>query len=144
MLNTRTMIDLSHDVGSAYNLLQTVVPASNKMDYPAFGCFFCMLLEEWCLCHHADVTDVIQEISSLIHSVNSEMGAYLDSPFRESEVILTSKIIQIHQYLEDRRNHKVSGNQPKTGFIRDVVRLIKEAIALSLEESDEYDDLYDE
>ena len=59
-------------------------------------------------------------------------------------MILTSKIIQIHQYLEDRRNHKVSGNQPKTGFIRDVVRLIKEAIALSLEESDEYDDLYDE
>ena len=46
--------------------------------------------------------------------------------------------------LEDRRNRKDSGDQPKTGFIRDVIRLIKESIALSLEESDEYDDFYDE
>ena len=50
----------------------------------------------------------------------------------------------MHQYLEGRRNRKDSGDQPKTGFIRDAIRLIKEAIALSLEESDEYDDLYDE
>ena len=50
----------------------------------------------------------------------------------------------MHQYLEDRRNRKDSDDQPKTGFIRDVIRLIKESIALSLEESDEYDDLYDE
>ena len=41
--------------------------------------------------------------------------------------------------LDFRRKHR-----SKTGFIRDVVRLVKEAIALSLEESDEYDDLYDE
>lgn len=87
MLDTRTMIDLSYDMGSAYNLLQTVVPTSNQMEYPAFGCFYCMLLEEWCLQHHAKITDVIQEISSLIHSVNSELGAYSDSPFRESEVM---------------------------------------------------------
>lgn len=81
------MIDLSYDVSSAYDLLHSIVPTSNQMDYPAFGCFYCMLLEEWCLHHHASITDVIQEIYDLIHCVNSEMGAYSDSPFHESEVM---------------------------------------------------------
>lgn len=81
------MIDLSYDVDSAYSLLHSILPASNQMDYPAFGCFYCMLLEEWCLHHHANITDVIKEISDLIHCVNSEMGAYSDSLFHESEVM---------------------------------------------------------
>ena len=54
-----------------------------------------------------------------------------------------SKIIPI--YSENRHpRENSSGDEPKTGFIRDFIRLLKEAIALSLEESDECDDLYDE
>ena len=60
--------DISCAVSTAYDLLLAVIPTSNKMDYPAFGSFFCMLLEEWCLYHHADVTDVIQEIQKLVHT----------------------------------------------------------------------------
>ena len=77
--------DISCAVSTAYDLLLAVIPTSNKMDYPAFGSFFCMLLEEWCLCHHADVTSVIQEISNLICNVNSEIGSYSDSMLQESE-----------------------------------------------------------
>lgn len=31
---------------SAYEALQEVLPKTNSMDYPAFGGFYCMLLEE--------------------------------------------------------------------------------------------------
>lgn len=61
---------------SAYEALQEVLPKTNSMDYPAFGAFYCMLLEEWCLYHRERITDVIDQISSFIHDVNSEMGSY--------------------------------------------------------------------
>ena len=54
---------------SAYEALQEVLPKTNT----AFGAFYCMLLEEWCLNHHERITDVIDQISSLIHDVKSEM-----------------------------------------------------------------------
>ena len=73
---------------SACNALQEVLPITNSMDYPAFGAFYCMLLEEWCLNHHECITDVIDQISSLIHDVNSELGSYQGGTlFVGSEVI---------------------------------------------------------
>ena len=69
---------------SAYEALQEVLPKTNT----AFGAFYCMLLEEWCLNHHERITDVIDQISSLIHDVNSEMGSYQGGTlFVGSEVI---------------------------------------------------------
>jgi len=55
-----------------------------------------------------------------------------------------SKIIPLNSDNHRPRRQSVSGDKSKTGFIRDFIRLLKEAIALSLEESDECDDLYDE
>lgn len=73
---------------SACNALQEVLPKTNSMDYPAFGAFYCMLLEEWCLNHRERITDVIDQISSLIHDVNSELGSYQGGTlFVGSEVI---------------------------------------------------------
>ena len=73
---------------SAYEALQEVLPKTNSMDYPAFGAFYCMLLEEWCLNHHEHITEVIDQISSLIHEVNSELGSYQGGTlFVGSEVI---------------------------------------------------------
>ena len=56
--------------------LQEILPRTNSMNYSAFGAFYCMLLEEWCLFHHESITDVIDQISSTIHEVNSELGDY--------------------------------------------------------------------
>ena len=55
-----------------------------------------------------------------------------------------AKIIPFDILEKRRRRAKISGDQPKTSFIHDVIRLFKETIALSLEGSDEYDDLYDD
>lgn len=44
---------------SACNALREVLPTTNSIDYPAFGAFYCMLLEEWCLNHHEHITTSI-------------------------------------------------------------------------------------
>ena len=69
---------LHSNVGTTYDALQEILPATNKMDFPAFGSFYCMLLEEWCLSHHRCITEVIDQISMLIHDVNAELGSYGD------------------------------------------------------------------
>ena len=80
-------------IESACNALHEVLPTTNSMDYPAFGSFYCMLLEEWCLAHHEPVTTVIDQISTLIHDVNSELGSYQGdtTALFESEVTLNGK-----------------------------------------------------
>ena len=55
-----------------------------------------------------------------------------------------SKIIPFNTDNYRPRRQSISGDEPKTGFIRDFIRILKEAIALSLEESDECDVIYDE
>ena len=82
------LITMCPSMESACNALQEVLPRTNSMDYPVFGAFYCMLLEEWCLNHHEHITDVIDQISSLIHDVNSELGSYQgETLFIGSEVI---------------------------------------------------------
>ena len=84
----KLFITMCPSMESACNALQEVLPRTNSMDYPAFGAFYCMLLEEWCLNHCERITDVIDQISSLIHDVNSELGSYQgESLFVGSEVI---------------------------------------------------------
>ena len=55
-----------------------------------------------------------------------------------------AKILPFEIFEEHRRETESSDNPPRFSFIRDVIRLFKESIALSLEESDQCDDLYDE
>ena len=85
MQDTRMIDDINRCLDNSYNLLLNVLPLSNSLDYPSFGCFYCMLLEEWCLHHSANITEVIQEISDLIHAVNSDVGTYRDSIFQDGE-----------------------------------------------------------
>ena len=85
MQGTKTIDNINRCLDSSYNLLLSVLPLSNNLDYPAFGCFYCMLLEEWCLHHNASITEVIQELSDLIRAVNSDVGTYRDSLFQNSE-----------------------------------------------------------
>lgn len=72
----KLLMTMCPSLKSTYDTLQEVLPRTNNMDYSAFGAFYCMLLEEWCLTHHERITDVIDQISSLIHDVNSEFGSY--------------------------------------------------------------------
>lgn len=85
MQDARMIEDINRCLNSSYNLLLEVIPLSNDLDYPAFGCFYCMLLEEWCLRHNANITKVIEELSNLVHEVNSDVGSYRDSLFWDSE-----------------------------------------------------------
>lgn len=88
MMTNEFLTEMCPSITTACDLLQEVLPQTNAMDYPAFGSFYCMLLEEWCLHHQADITEVISEISTLIHDVNAIEGKYQSGilPFVESEV----------------------------------------------------------
>jgi len=88
MMTTEYLTDMYPSITAACDLLQDVLPRTNAMDYPAFGSFYCMLLEEWCLNHRMDINEIISEISTLIHDVNAIEGKYQSGifPFVESEV----------------------------------------------------------
>ena len=86
-----SIITMYPSIASIHALLYEVAPMTNDMDFPIFGAFYCMLLEEWCLIHEKNITDVISQISRIINSVNSEMGTYCDgASFIKSERNLSS------------------------------------------------------
>ncbi|MBQ9016117.1 MAG: hypothetical protein IJ109_08355 [Firmicutes bacterium] len=81
------LMSICPSLSYAADILSDLSPKTNRLDYPAFGAFYCMLLEEWCLAHHECITDVIDHLSSLIHDVNSEFGSYQGGTlFARSEV----------------------------------------------------------
>lgn len=88
MMTTEYLTDMCPSITAACDLLRDVLPRTDAMDYPAFGSFYCMLLEEWCLHHQMDITEIISEISTLIHDVNTIEGKYQAGimPLFESEV----------------------------------------------------------
>ena len=68
-------------------LLDEVVPKVNKMDLVAFGSFYCMLLEEWCLAHNEDAPKLALNFAQMVDAVNQAEGKYQrDTPLFEGEV----------------------------------------------------------
>lgn len=80
-------VAMCNSIESTSKVLEEILPLTNSLEYPIFGSLYCMLLEEWCLSHHENITDIIDQISTLIHDVNSEIGPYRkEALFAESEV----------------------------------------------------------
>lgn len=47
-----------------------------EMDVPAFTCFICMLLEEFCKAKGEDVVEVTEMINTAVKQVNETEGRY--------------------------------------------------------------------
>lgn len=79
---------MSHPaLAPSLNLLNEMVPKTNKMDIVAFGSFYCMLLEEWCLANNEDAPKLARDIAQMVEGVNESMGRYQrDTPLFEGEV----------------------------------------------------------
>jgi hypothetical protein len=50
--------------------------AHEEMDTPAFTCFVCMLLEEFCKAKGEDVVEVTEMINTAVKQVNETEGRY--------------------------------------------------------------------
>lgn len=64
-----------------FGLILTVVnnvikEVKNEMDVPAFTCFVCMLLEEFCKVKEEDVVEVTEMINAAVKQVNETEGRY--------------------------------------------------------------------
>ncbi len=60
----------------AYDMLNSIAPAMNKLDKTAFGAVYCMIAEEWCRANDEDVEVLMSNICDTVHLVNEECGKY--------------------------------------------------------------------
>ncbi len=59
-----------------FDVLQDMIAITNQLDEAAFGSLYCMILEEWCRYHDADVVNQIDMYSQMIKEVNDTCGKY--------------------------------------------------------------------
>lgn len=57
-------------------LLQKLVPTTNKMSIEIFESLIAMLIEEWCKANKMDITEFVRDMSEVIDGVQKDLGKY--------------------------------------------------------------------
>lgn len=60
----------------ALDLLTTITPVLNKLDFTIFGSIYCMILEEWCKANDQDILEYVSMVKDQIIAVNAAEGRY--------------------------------------------------------------------
>ena len=60
----------------ALAILQDITGETNKLDYPAFGGLWCMMLEEYCKSNKLDIIEASKDMMVIINQVQEEHGRY--------------------------------------------------------------------
>lgn len=57
-------------------LVQKLVPTTNRMSIVIFGPLIAMLIEEWCKANKMDITEFVRDMSEVIDEVQKNLGKY--------------------------------------------------------------------